>query len=254
MKKLMIGTLCVMFGMAAFASSSYQIYKFQLNAKTTDAKGVISTSCDDTYAYRDKRTVTIKGVLGGCGCGAINADGVCNNAILYMWDVTRGIAITNVETITPWTIQRVGKSATVVENYAAFKATYGDDNRYSFEIMLAGFGAYKINKNDPNASYVSSVSGNFAGTAVAPIYVKHGTCTACSIEPDEAFVTTAYSPCLACEDNETFGEVTPFFGTYVLKYDSSSSKVASKHGLSTKVLGLPAYMQLTDYAASNISE
>jgi len=145
------------------------------------------------------------------------------------------MAITNVEVRVPWAIQRIGKKATVVEHNAGFKATYGDDDRYSFEIMMSGFGAYKDNTKDVELSYVSSISGNFAGTSVAPWYVKAGTCTACYVEPAAAFMTTALDVCESCAEGlseSSDSEYTPFYGTYSVNYDSGKSKACAKSGLS----------------------
>lgn len=265
MKKLFIGALCAMLGVAAYASNeAYHVYKLQFNAKTTDAKGITASPCGDgEYCYRDKRSVKIEGILAGCGCKAINAKGECKNAILYLWDATRKLPIKNVEVSIPWTVQRVGKNATVVEHFSAFKATYGEDDRYGFEITLSGFGTYKANKKDATMSNVSSISGNFAGVALAPLYVKPGVCTACYVEPDETYKTVAFKLCEGCVDccgvvetvgESEFSDYTPFFGTYKVSYDSSKSSKISKNGFSAKAFGLPSYVGIDDYVATNIGE
>lgn len=254
----MVFALCAVFGMAAFAGE-YQVYKFQFNAKTTAAKGILADGCcgdSSEYCYRDKQTVKIQGILAGCGCKAIQANGVCDNAILYMWDATHKVAITNVSSVTlPWIVQRISKKANVIEHFSTLKATYGVDDQYGFEVTLTGFGSYKDNTKDSNGSYVASIDGNFAGVATAPWYFKLGKCTACSVEPNTEMPTVAFDTCENCSDGLTesaYSDITPFYGTYSVRYDSSKSKACSKNGLSQKNLGLPSYVGLDDYAATNI--
>jgi len=251
--------LCAMLGMAAYAAGeTYHVYKFQFNVKTTDGKGVTALCGCDEYAFREKRAVTIQGILAGCGCEAIQANGVCKNAILYMWDATRKLPIKNVEMTIPWTVQRVGKKATGIEHFAGMKATYGEDDRYSFEINMAGFGNYKESSKDVKLNYVSGIEGNFAGVATAPYVIKARTCTACYAEPDELFVTTAFETCVSCGEESlleaTYKDLTPFFGAYKVVYNASLSKSASKNGLEALVKSLPKYVSAEDYVATNIGE
>lgn len=258
MKKLIVCAMCAVFGIAALAGE-YQVYKFQFNAKTTAAKGILANGCcgdSDDYCYREKQTVKIQGILAGCGCKAIQANGACENAVLYIWDATHKIAITNVtETMLPWIVQRIGKKANGIEHVASLKATYGSNDEYGFDVTMAGFGTYKDNTKDSSASYVSAIDGNFAGIANAPWYVKLGKCTACSVEPDTEEQSIAFDTCDNCSDGLTpsmYSDITPFFGTYSFRYDAGKSKACTKNGLSQKNLGLPSYVGLEDIAATNI--
>jgi len=261
MGKFLVCAFSTMLGISAFAAGgTYQVYKINLNVRTSDAKGVVASGCcgdGEAYCYRERRSVNIQGILAGCGCGAINADGVCHNAILYMWDATRGIAITNVTATIPWTVQRIGKKANVIEHFASFTAKYGEDDRYGFEITLSGFGKYNESTKDAELSYVGTIDGNFAGVATAPSYLKVGKCTACSVVDDEVYQTSAFDLCESCSVGLTesaTADVTPFFGTYSVRYDSSKSKKIAKNGLNAKDFGLPKYMSVTDYVGTNIGE
>ena len=218
--------------MGVFAASEYQVYDFALAVKTTAAKGKVSTSCGDTYVWRDANGVKIRGVIAGCGCGAILANGSCENALVLLWNETTKTQISN-DVISTWIVQRIGKSGQKAEHIAELKC---DD----FEITLAGIGTYK----DP---YLKSLSGNFAGFAKAPILVTAGSCNACGVTPGSEDESVAVAPCedgiCTTADNS---DITPMYGTYTLKYNSGKSKKISKNGISAKLLGCPSYVKVDE--------
>ena len=228
-----------LFSAVACLAGTYQVYDFTMTVKTTKGKGAVETSCGDTYVWRDSGTQKIQGIVAGCGCGAVNADGVCENALVLLWNTTTKTQITNIE-MTTWIVQRIGKSGEKVEHIAQITS---DD----FTVMLAGLGAYKTDKRDANLDCVKNVSGNFAGYAVAPYFLTKGYTSCCApAVPDSEDQTMAVSVC-----NEgvctaaTNGDVTPFYGTYSLKYNSTKSSNCSKKGISSTTLKTPAYVDIS---------
>lgn len=226
MKKMIMMALAVC-GMTVMAAE-YQVYDLVMNVKTTTAKGKVTTSCSGEYVWRDGKTHKIQGIIAGCGCGAILADGSCENALVLLWDATTKTQISN-EVITAWTVQRIGKKGEKCEHMASFAC---DD----FEVTLAGLGTYK-------PPYLKRLSGNFAGFAKAPWLITAGSCTACSVTPGSEDQTMAAALCeddlCTTADNSDF---TPMYGTYTIKYNASKSKKVSKSGISAKALGCPAYV------------
>ncbi len=233
MKKLIIAAAFAAFSVAgAYAASEYMVYDFTLVAKTTKAKGATSASCGDEYVYRDgAATQRIRGIIAGCGCESILADGVCNNALVLLWNETTGKQIVDY-TMSTWVVQRIGKNGTKAEHMAKIECE-------NFEATFAGIGMYK--------NGIVNVNGNFAGTAPAPYLVTKGSCSACSSTPDTEDQTMALAPCDdgACEDAEN-AAVTPFYGKYTLKYNKSKSSKTSKNGVSAKSLGTPDYVDIDE--------
>lgn len=230
MKKLTVMAVVALSMVGAFAASEYMVYDFQAVAKTTKAKGKVTTSCGDEYIYRGATAKQkIRGVIAGCGCGSILANGSCDNALVLLWNETTKQQITNY-TFSTWVVQRIGKNGEQAEHIAEIECD-------GFKITLCGLGTYK---NDH-----VSVSGNFAGAAVAPYYTTKGSCNACSVVEDSTDQTVAAAPCedgvCTTADNS---DVTPFGGTYTLKYNASKSKKVSKNGISANLLGAPAYVDV----------
>ena len=209
-------------------ASEYQVYDFAMAIKTTAAKGKVTTSCGDAYVWREGKSMKIRGVIAGCGCGAILANGVCENALVLLWNETTRQQISN-DVISAWVVQRIGKKGEKAEHMASFKA---DD----FELTLAGFGSWK-------GEYLKTLSGNCAGVATAPWLVTAGSCTACGVTPDSTDRSMAVAPCEdgVCTEADD-SDITPMYGNYVLKYNASKSKKISKSGISAKLLGCPAYV------------
>lgn len=228
MKKLVM-IAAVALSLGAFAASEYMVYDFTMNVKTTKAKGTTTTSCGDTYVWRDTGAQRVRGVIAGCGCASVFANGSCDNALVLLWNETTKQQITNY-TFSTWIVQRIGKKGEKAEHIAKIEC---DD----FEVTLAGTGTYK---NDH-----VSVSGNFAGIASAPYWTTLASCTACSVTPGSEDQTVALAP---CENGTctaaTDSDITPFYGTYSLKYNSSKSAKVSKKGISAKLLGTPAYVDV----------
>ena len=228
MKKLIVIALAIC-GMSVMAASEYMVYDFTMSAKTTKAKGKTSTSCGDEYVWRDSGAQKVRGVIAGCGCPSILANGSCENALVLLWNETTKQQITNY-TFSTWVVQRIGKKGEKAEHMAKIETD-------EFEVTLAGLGTYK-------SDHVS-VSGNFAGVAAAPYLLTRGSCTACAVTPDTEDQTVAVAPCedgicTAADNSDT----TPFYGSYSLKYNQSKSKKASKSGITAKVLGTPAYVDI----------
>ena len=228
MKKIIVIALAAC-SMAAMAASEYMVYDFTMTAKTTKAKGQVTTSCGDDYTWRDNGSQKISGVIAGCGCESIFANGSCNNALVVLWNETTKQQITNY-TFSTWVVQRIGKKGEKIEHIAKIETD-------EFEVTLAGLGSYK-------KSHVS-VNGNFAGTANAPYFVTLGSCNACGVTPGSEDQTTALAPCEdgICIEADN-GDTTPFFGAYSLKYNSKKSKKVSKDGITAKALGTPAYVDV----------
>ncbi len=213
-------------------AGEYQVYDFAMGIKTTVGKGKVTTSCGDEYVWRDGKSMKIRGVIAGCGCGAILANGSCQNALVLLWNETTKQQISN-DVITAWVIQRIGKKGEKVEHMATFKCD-------EFEVTLAGLGTWK-------SSHLNTLSGNFGGVAVAPWLVTAGSCTACGITPGSEDQSVAVAPCEdgICTASDT-SDVTPMYGTYTLKFNSSKSKKISKKGISAKLLGCPAYVDVDE--------
>ena len=236
MKKLMMVAVMAVSSMC-FAAAEYQVYDFQMVVKTTKGKGKITTSCGDAYVWRDSGAQKIQGVIAGCGCGAIKADGTCDNAIVALWNATTRTQITNAE-ITAWVVQRIGKKGEKVEHMAKISCEY-------FDIMLAGLGTYKADKLGEKYDRVTLVSGNFAGFATAPFVTTAGNCSACTVTPDVTDQTMAVPVCIdgICEV-ATESATTPYFGSYSIRYNATKSVKTSKKGISNTTLGAPAYVDL----------
>ena len=235
MKKLIvIGMLAL--GATCFGASEYQVYDFALNVKTTKAKAKAKTSCGDDYIYREAGSRKLLGIVAGCGCGAIKADGSCENALVLIWDSTSKTQITNA-VLNKWIVQRIGKKGTVVEHMAEIETE-------NFKITLGGLGSYSISKTDANLDKVSTISGHFAGYCSAPYLTILGSCSACGFDPGSVEQTTALTVCdCACSDAAE-ADTTPYYGTYVIKYNSAKSKKTSKNGISNASLGVPSYVKI----------
>lgn len=243
MKKLIVIMLAVC-GLSV-AASEYMVYDFTMTAKTTKAKGVTTcgktTNCgacgecgfDETassqYVWRDKASYKIRGIIAGCGCASILANGSCDDALVLLWNETTKQQITNF-TFSTWIVQRIGKKGASSEHIAKIET---DD----FEVTLGGLGEYK--------KHHTKISGNFAGVAAAPYLVTPGLKSVCYEEPGTSEQSSALAPCEdGCGEAEN-ADVTPYFGSYTLKYNSKKSKkVAKKNNLTAKALGCPSYVDI----------
>lgn len=228
MKKLIVIAVALC-SFVTFAASEYMVYDFALVAKTTRAKGVKDTSCGNEYVWRDSASLRIRGIIAGCGCNSILANGSCDNALVLLWNENTKTQITNF-TFNTWIIQRIGKSGEKVEHIAKIKC---DD----FEVMLGGLGSYLRNH--------MFVTGHFGGFALAPYLVTLGSCNACMSTPDSLQQSIALAPCEdgACTESTT-SENTPFFGTYSLRYNTSKSARTTAYGISSSTLGTPVYVDI----------
>ena len=235
MKKLVMVATMAICG-AVFAASEYQVYDFTMNVETTKAKGMTETACGDEYIYRDAGKQKIKGIIAGCGCASILANGSCQNALVILWNETTHSQITNAEFAT-WIVQRIAKKNNKVEHIAKIVTD-------EFEVMLGGIGTYSINKNDANLDHVNTINGKFGGFANAPYHVIYGSCSACAATPDIINQSEATTICdCACEISDD-AATTPYFGTYTIKYNKNKSAKTSKNGISNASFGAPAYVNV----------
>lgn len=230
MKKVIM-TVAAMCSFMAFAASEYMVYDFTMKAKTTKAKGVVETACGDEYVYREgPNSMIIRGVIAGCGCPSILANGSCDNALILLWNEATQKQITNY-TFSTWIVQRIGKHGEKVEHMAKIECE-------DFEVTLAGIGTYRNDRININGA-------KFAGTAKAPYLVTKGSCSACVVTPDTEDQSSAVAPCEdgVCTDADN-SDITPFYGDYTLTYNTKKSKKTSKTGISAKNLGVPAYVNV----------
>jgi len=245
MKKIIIGALvalgCVC-GVWA-KDTQYKVYDVLMSLKTTKAGGVTTTACGDTYVYREKGTRKILGVIAGCGCLAMAGDPTCTNFETYFWDASTKTQLTNFTWKTEL-LQRIGKTGTTVEQVVTF--TIEDQAGEKFEIMLAGFGTYRVSRYGYEYDTIS-VNGNVTGTLDAPYKTTRGSCGACADTPDTVDQTQAAAVCEdgICTESDT-SAVTPVCGTYTMKYNPSKSAKAERYGVTDKTLGLPSYVKISD--------
>lgn len=238
MKTTKIMAMVVAAAMAAGAMAAdvaYKVYDVSLALKTTKAGKVVATSCGDEYAYRERGTRKIKGVVAGCGCLAMLADPTCTNFKMYFWDKTSKTQLTNFE-FTVALVQRIGKKQTVFEQVAKLEV---DDE---LELVMAGFGTYKASKSGADYS-TASASGYAAGWMSAPYVAGKQYCCG---EDSEAIQTSAFEVCEdgSCEEAGT-SAITPVYGSYTMKPNTSKASKCAKKGVTAKNLGLPSYVDFS---------
>ena len=245
MKKLIMAAACA-FGIAVgavAAETQYKVYDVTLTGYTTKGGGTAATDCsDDGYVWRDKVACSIKGVIAGCGCLAAKGDETCENFQIYFWDAKNKVQLKDAKFDGSF-LQRIGKKGEKVEQFVVFTAKGPNDEEY--ELYLACIGSYKESKVDANYDTVAISGGSFVGKVDAPSLLIKGSCTACSIEPDQVKKTQAASVCEdgVCDAAEN-SDTTVIYGKYNMKYNGTKSKNAEKSGVTAKVLGLPAYVEL----------
>ena len=167
-------------------------------------------------------------------------DPSCENFQIYLWNATTKTQLTNF-TFKTVLLQRIGKTGKQVEQVATLVVEDQDGDKY--ELMLAGFGTYTIAKGGANYDTISVVGG-VTGTVDAPYRKTLGSCTACGVTPDQIDQSQAVAVCEegVCTQSDT-SDVTPAYGTYVMKYNSGKSSKCEKRGVSSSTLGLPAYVR-----------
>ena len=245
MKKLIMVAACA-FGIIAGAvgvETQYKVYDITLTGYTTKGGGTAATDCStDGYVWRDKVICSIKGVIAGCGCLAAKGDETCENFKIYFWDMKNKVQLKDVKFDGSF-LQRIGKKGEKVEQFVVFTAKGPNEEEY--ELYLACIGSYKESKVDANYDTITVSSGSFVGKVSAPSFLIKGSCTACSIEPDQVKKTQAASVCEdgVCDEAEN-SSTTVIYGKYNMKYNGTKSKTAEKSGVTAKVLGLPAYVEL----------
>lgn len=224
---------------AASAASpvSYKVYDVVFNLKAAKAGKIAENDCGE-YAWRDKSSKRIRGVITGCGCEAGLADADCSNFKTYFWDEQTKTQITNFM-FNIELAQRIGKKFASVEQCGVFAC---DD----FYLMFAGFGKYTDSKYGSDYDTMS-VSGNAVGVFDAPKVAVAGSC--CGDDGQE-IPTIAIATCAEiddCDVSEKSGD-SPAYGTYTFKPNSSKASRCAKKGVTAANLGLPKYV---DFAKDN---
>ena len=242
MKKILFTVLFALgITSAAFAADTqFKVYDVNMVLKTTKAGGSYVTPCGETVYYRTPKAFKVKGVIAGCGCLAAKGDPTCQNFVAYFWDETSKTQLTNY-TFETKVLQRIDKGSFKVEQLVLFTVT--DQEGELFELQLAGFGNYKEGKLGVDFDVINT-SGKVTGLKDAPLLVKLGSCTACSVTPDTVNQTTALAVCdCECTESDT-ADVTVVEGTYTMKYNASKSKNCEKRGVSKLTLKTPSYVNL----------
>lgn len=243
MKKIITMTCLAVWGLMASvmaADTQYKVYDLQLSLKAAKAGGIATTACGDSYAYRVKGARKIQGVIAGCGCLAMAGDDTCVNFNIYLWDVTTKTQLTNF-TFKTELLQRIGKKGDQVEHVATIVVE--DQDGEKFELVLAGFGTYTASKSGTVYDRIS-VSGGVTGTVDAPYKTTPGCTSCCGFTPDVSDQTTAVAICEegTCTASDT-GNISPVYGTYLMKHNSGKAAKCERTGLTAKNLGLPAYVK-----------
>ena len=195
----------------AFADA--QVWEMSLTVKTTESKaGTVKSACDacdGATSYRKQASVKINGVFWGCTCDEmVGLTGpVSENEGVFFWNATKKAAFYDqaageYAAITfGWDLlNRIGQKGTECEG--VWNLDIG-----AFKLYGAGFGTVK---GCDDASYISSMKGNFAGT-----YLPGNGCKRC-----EQLAGNAWALC-DCTDA---GDETAAYGTWTLKYNASATK------------------------------
>lgn len=214
------------------ADTAYKVYDVAISLKTTKAGKTVAADCGEEYAYRERGTRKIKGVVAGCGCLTMLADPTCSNFKIYFWDETSKTQITNFE-FSVSLAQRIGKKQTTFEHMATLAVEDGTD------LLMAGFGTYRRSKSGANYD-TATASGNVVGLMAAPYVAGKQSCCG---EEVEAVQTKAFEVCVdgSCSEASDSG-LTPAYGSYTMKPNTSKASKCAKKGVTAKNLGLPSYV------------
>jgi len=237
MKKLM--TAAVVAAMAGAALADPQVYDMKLSVKTTACKtGKFTKALEDLgwfvglqkgdqVSYRKQASLTIAGVIWGCDCDAIQepywrdygAQKSGNHTVggYAFWNATPKVAI-------PLQIPYVKFSWALlnrIDQMNTIEGTWmlGDpvvDEALFF--LGSGFGKVKNSANEC-ASYIPSMSGNFAG------FIQGGSgdddgCIFCGAVGWDCLV----APFCWCENTPDTTAISAAYGSWTLKYNATASK------------------------------
>jgi hypothetical protein len=270
MKKLMI--VAAVAAMTGVAVADPQVYDVKLSVKTTACKNGKFTKAledlgwfapltkGDPVSFRKQASLTIAGVIWGCDCDAIEEPywrdyGVNkkNHTVggYAFWNATPSVAI-------PLQIPYVKFSWALlnrIDQMNTIEGTWmlGDpvvDEALFF--LGAGFGKVKNAANEC-ASYITSMSGNFAGFIQGGVGDDDG-CIFCGAQGWDCLV----APFCWCENTPDTTAISAAYGSWTLKYNSSASKklktkyyITQVMKFNTKKLALVEEALIAAYEAIN---
>ena len=235
MKKLMIVAAAAAMAGAVFADA--QVYDIKLKVKTTQCKEAKFTKALEKLgwfgsikagtkvSFRGSATRKMGGVIWGCDCDTISRPSwrVENGGLgvggYAFWDETKA-PYTPFQI--PWVtfdwavLNRVGKMTNVEGSWILGDKAAGE----AFYFLGAGFGTCTLNSNDC-ASYIKTMSGNFAGFRVYN-YTQGDGCIFCG-ETFSSCLVAPFCVCLGGVARNT-SALTVAYGSWQLKYNSSQSK------------------------------
>ena len=216
MKKLIIAAVVAAMGVSAFAACTYKpikevaktapawAYKWKFSGKTTKA---VTTTCargtkGSAYITRTSTSLKIQGWSFYCepNCGdfeAAEADEIFWQTKPFKTLLDGGVTLEVANVI--------GKKG---KNYEAFGVAEFKD---LYTLYFAGFGKY-----DSKNERVSSIKGNFAGTAAAPALTAYNKAN-CDYDTDVSKVWE----CCGCPTAEADSVA---FGKWSVKYSKSYAK------------------------------
>ena len=225
--------------MTGVAVADPQVYDMKLSVKTTACKNgkftkaledlgwFIGLEKGDQVSYRKQASLTIAGVIWGCDCDAIEKpywrdygaqrSGLHTVGGYAFWNATPSVAI-------PLQIPYVKFSWALLNRIDQMKTIEGTwmlgdpvvDEALFF--LGAGFGTVKNAANEC-ASYIQSMTGNFAG------FIQGGSgdddgCIFCGVTLWDCLV----APFCWCEDTPDTTMISAAYGSWTLKYNATASK------------------------------
>jgi hypothetical protein len=262
MKKLMIAAACAAMAGSVFAAmGDAQVYDATLTVKTTACKtgkytralvnfpvkdaNEFDYEVGDEVMYRKQATRTIKGVFWGCDCETIgdphwrvytafSKKGVEKTPHTVggyaFWDATDGkeyIPFTIPYVTFEWLILNRIDQMTSVEGTWLLRDQAADEAMF---FMGAGFGTAN-NASDECASYIKTISGNFAGYLQYAAAGDDG-CVFCGTTDYDCLVAP-FCWCQDIEQDTTY--LTAAFGTWTISYNASNSNKLKKKAYITEV-------------------
>ena len=254
MKKLMIMAAAAAMAGTVFAVGDAQVYDAKLTVKTTGCvNGKFTKALEsfpdkdapafnavkgDSVLYRKQATRKINGVFWGCDCETIaspawrlytgvntktGADKKPHTVGGYaFWDATKS------SNLIPFTIPYVSFEWLVLNRIDQMKSVEGTwilRDRAADEALFlvgAGFGTC-YNKDDECASYIKSISGNFAGFLQYASGADDG-CVFCGTTDYDCLV----APFCWCQNVLDTTYLTAAYGTWSITYNASNSKTLKK--------------------------
>lgn len=203
MKKLMLIAAAVTIVGGAFAQCSDPevtncslVYDFKASLKTTAGKAY-SGDCED-LCYRATGSKSFKGYIYTCECECTN---FMYAATYYLYDKKSDTELFGAPT---WQyLNAIGKKSTDAEGFVIFGG-------YGGVLYAAGHGKFD------DAGLLKSMSGDLAGYLYPPY---------CAEQCSDGEYAVAYP---ACSWQESYGVMTPAFGSWSIKYNKSLSSKYSQ--------------------------